>query len=226
LNRSWLNVSNRNQGFFYHTLMFFSSVESQPAPSLRLSACVDPSIFIAPSTGPLPSLEGLDPDNSRSFDGPDSSMLQIEPYPTRQVMLASPALLDESTQRYTEAVYDRFLMATAGVKRNGKGYCSDHISPPQSNTENSIGYGGGAKLSRPRTRRSMTFGRTATGVSMKPPVGFTKVRTASCDELGMFSTPATTTSSTGSKEPAKQQGTFVRRALKAVTGGMRRTVLA
>jgi len=41
--------------------------------------------------------------------------------------------MDSPTRRDLEGVYDRFLMATSGVKRVGKGYQSYHVKPISTN---------------------------------------------------------------------------------------------
>ena len=57
-------------------------------------------------------------------------------YPTRKQLVRSPAM-DSPTQRHFEVVYDRFLMATSGVKHVGKGYQSCHVKPVSTGTPSS-----------------------------------------------------------------------------------------
>ncbi|KAJ3756239.1 hypothetical protein EV360DRAFT_85137 [Lentinula raphanica] len=72
-----------------------------------LSALVDREVFITP---PVRSSENLG----------------LKPYAPRPTTHLIP---DMPTQKRVEGVYDRFLMATSGVKRLGKGYQSDNIGP-------------------------------------------------------------------------------------------------
>ncbi|KAH8824981.1 hypothetical protein DL96DRAFT_1467433 [Flagelloscypha sp. PMI_526] len=80
-------------------------------------AAIDRSLFIA--TTPKISITTTDDEDF------DRSLQHVEPYPQRTV--ADPALVvpDTPQRRQTEGVYDRFLMATSGVKRVGRGYQSE-----------------------------------------------------------------------------------------------------
>ncbi|KAG6817007.1 hypothetical protein H0H87_000903 [Tephrocybe sp. NHM501043] len=109
-----------------------------PPPSAhRLSDVLDSSLFIAPPLSPrLPSTSHvttkLPPivQGSTSFNDLNSSPLVVEPYPARRASMQ--ILPDTPTQRRVEGVYDRFLMATSGVKRVGKGYQSENTRPASS----------------------------------------------------------------------------------------------
>ncbi|KAE9394875.1 hypothetical protein BT96DRAFT_998101 [Gymnopus androsaceus JB14] len=96
--------------------------------SPRLSAVVDREIFIAP---PVRSSEDLirnvsssspsSQRNDKSFDELTESPLRVEPYAPRPSLTLQP-VPDTPTQKRVEGVYDRFLMATSGVKRLGKNH--------------------------------------------------------------------------------------------------------
>src|SRR5260370_42277830 len=100
--------------------------------SRSLSTDLDRNLF---TPDPIP----VDPDTSGSSSdhilpqSPDRDSLTdspfiVKPYPTRRQLARSP-VTDSPTQRHVEGVYDRFLMATSGVKRVGKGYQSCHVKP-------------------------------------------------------------------------------------------------
>ena len=63
-----------------------------------------------------------------------SSILYVEPYPARQPR-QSVSIISTPEQQRLENLYDRFLMATTGVKRVGKGYQSDYIAPAPTSTQ-------------------------------------------------------------------------------------------
>jgi hypothetical protein len=100
--------------------------DTKPQRSPRLSSLIDKRLFITPPTG-YPSIT-LSQDNSAEFDSLLASPHHVEPYPTRDIVV-DPSVLDAVSQRRVEGVYDRFLMATSGVKRLGKGYQSDNNGP-------------------------------------------------------------------------------------------------
>ncbi|KAK2465369.1 hypothetical protein APHAL10511_002723 [Amanita phalloides] len=105
----------------------------KPEPSPRLSQVIDRSLFIQT---PLSHKYLMDAEQEQSnltamssADDLSSSILYVEPYPPRQPSGQSVSILSSPEQRRLESVYDRFLMATCGVKRVGKGYQSEHIAP-------------------------------------------------------------------------------------------------
>ena len=127
-------LDKRERGFFTtHTLSFSSYffTRAVAADSMSFSTVLDRNLF---TPDPIPA----DPDTSRSSSdmspqspGRDSlteSPFIVQPYPARKQLVRSPAI-DSPTQRHVEVVYDRFLMATSGVKRVGRGYQSSHVKP-------------------------------------------------------------------------------------------------
>ena len=88
-------------------------------------------------------------------------------------------MLDTPARHRLEGVYDRFLMATSGVKRVGKGYQSETVAPV-SNKSSGIGLGVTQNKGRAfySTRRPMP-----------PPVSSEDLlrKAASVDELGNWS---------------------------------------
>ncbi|KAF8645210.1 hypothetical protein AX16_008037 [Volvariella volvacea WC 439] len=99
-----------------------------PQPSPRLATMMDRNLFLARPLSPSIYSEQPQPSiREKSFDELTSSPLQVEPYPMRKPSSLDP--VDSPTQRRLEGVYDRFLMATSGVKRVGKGYQSDNMNP-------------------------------------------------------------------------------------------------
>jgi hypothetical protein len=150
--------------------------------SARLSEVLDSSLFIAPPV----SARSLDLDMQgvpimqpeESFNDLTSSPLHVEPYPIRKSTSQIP---DTPSQRRMEGVYDRFLMATSGVKRLGRGYQSDNIVP----------VGNVAAVGGHDGKRDYHRAFYSTKRPMPPPVSSEDVqRTMSVDELGvMRSTP-------------------------------------
>ncbi|KAF9483411.1 hypothetical protein BDN70DRAFT_318045 [Pholiota conissans] len=103
-----------------------------PAPTPRLSQVIDRSLIIAPplsSRDNLLDFDSVEYERSRSFDELTSSPLHVEPYPQRPRASHDANIPDTPSRHRIEGVYDRFLMATSGVKRLGKGYQSDNIAP-------------------------------------------------------------------------------------------------
>ncbi|CAK5270445.1 unnamed protein product, partial [Mycena citricolor] len=177
------------------------------APSPRLADVLDRSLIIA-----SPVSKRSD-DRSRSFDELNSSPYHVEPYKVQ-----SPAEIPDSPSvRRMEGVYDRFLMATTGVKRVGKGYQSDNAGP----VSYTVG-GAGKENQRPvpqRQYRTFNSARRA----MQPPVSSEdyKRQSASVDELGMMTYPAAPCTP---KEHGTNTNTItlVRRAFKAFVPGSKR----
>jgi hypothetical protein len=92
-----------------------------PPTSPRLSAVFDKSLFIAPPIGHTEDISENDDTTaytrSKSLD---FNHLQVKSHPPRESDRSPPVVLDTPNRRRIEGVYDRFLMATAGVKRGGR----------------------------------------------------------------------------------------------------------
>ncbi|XP_006462561.1 hypothetical protein AGABI2DRAFT_193680 [Agaricus bisporus var. bisporus H97] len=166
-----------------------------PGPSRRLSEMFDRSIFIAT---PLRPHEDLD----SSSDELGSSFYHVLPYPQREVSAQDAP----PPQRQLEGVYDRFLMATSGVKRLGKGYQSTFISPPP----NSASSSGSFNTTINRKQSRVFFGGSKT--PMLPPVSSEDVkRSTSVDEMGVLSH-----NSDMGKEESYHKVSFMKKAIKAM----------
>ncbi|KAK7028128.1 hypothetical protein VNI00_014943 [Paramarasmius palmivorus] len=185
--------------------------EPAPLPSPRLSAAVDRNIFIAPPVRSRDDVDHLDtpPPISKSFDELTSSPLVVEPYPLRNSSAANRPLPDTPTQRRMEGVYDRFLMATSGVKRVGKGYQSDNNGP----LHNTVG----RTTNAPAKHRAFY----STRKPMPPPVSSDDQRHVVCvDELGvMSSTPNPGAGPDMLRDPSNNTVAMMRRAIKAMVPG-------
>ncbi|KAF8918918.1 hypothetical protein CPB85DRAFT_940938 [Mucidula mucida] len=181
---------------------------SSPRPSPPL----DRKMFITTPRQSRESIRSSTPIN-KSFDELTSSPLQVEPYPQR-IPSATEVLPDTPNQRRLEGVYDRFLMATSGVKRLGKGYQSDNLGP----VYNTV-HGNGIAHQKPAPK--FTSIRRS---HMPPAVSSEDVNTQrasmSVDELGMmtYSGPATSTSTT-LKDEGNATVARMRRAIKAIVPG-------
>lgn len=173
-------------------------------------------MFLTPTPNVLDDSTPIRRERSVNFDDLTSSPLHVEPYPARVPANPPQSPLDSPAQRRVEGVYDRFLMATSGVKRAGKGYCSDNRGPVSS-APNTFAM---------RKRSSRTF-HSAGRRGMPPPVSSDDTRMSlSVDELGVMSTPNYTYKDDGNHTVA-----FVRRAIKAMTAKtasrrLSRTVMA
>lgn len=145
----------------------------------------------------------------KSFDELTSSPCHVEPYPKRRPSALDAPIPDTPSRRRIEGVYDRFLMATSGVKRLGKGYQSDNAGPVSS----TVGYSAGEY----KQQRQFHSARRA----MKPPVSSEDIRrpTASVDELGMLSRNVPLSSPSAPKDDGNTTVTLVRRAFKAIVPG-------
>jgi serine/threonine-protein kinase GIN4 len=112
-----------------------------------------------------------------SLDELTSSPCLVEPYPQRYSH--DVPILDTPAKHRLEGVYDRFLMATSGVKRVGKGYQSENFAPVP-NKSSGIGLG----LTQSKGRAFYSTRRP-----MPPPVSSEDLlrKTASVDELGNWS---------------------------------------
>jgi len=92
-----------------------------PPTSPRLSAVFDKSLFIAPPIGHTgDKSENDDTTTYTRSKSPDLNHLQVKPHPLRELDGSPRVVLDTPNTRRIEGVYDRFLMATAGVKRGGR----------------------------------------------------------------------------------------------------------
>ncbi|ESK95245.1 map microtubule affinity-regulating kinase 4 isoform 2 [Moniliophthora roreri MCA 2997] len=184
--------------------------ETAPLPSPRLSAAVDRNIFIAPPVRSREDVDHLDtpPPISKSFDELTSSPLVVEPYPLRNSSAANRSIPDSPTQRRMEGVYDRFLMATSGVKRVGKGYQSDNNGPMHSS------------VTRPTNAPSKHRVFYSTRKPMPPPVSSDDHRVVCVDELGvMSSTPCPEAGSDVLRDQSNNTVAMMRRAIKAMVPG-------
>ncbi|TFK73619.1 hypothetical protein BDN72DRAFT_761413 [Pluteus cervinus] len=199
-----------------NTRLTASDIAEAPTPSPRLSAVIDPSVFIARPITPSAILDesiSMSPNTSKehSCDSLNSSPLHVEPYPQRPASgLRSP--LDTPTQRKIEGVYDRFLMATSGVKRLGKGYQSDYAGP--------VGH---TVLKKPAHHSALPRPFQTNRRPMPPPVSSEDCqrRGLSVDELGILTYSNSNSSREGAKTPSgKEDGTgttitLMKRAMKA-----------
>lgn len=135
----------------------------------------------------------------------DSPFL-VHPYPSHK-RAVTPLAVDSPTQRHIEGVYDRFLMATNGVKRVGRGYQSCHVKPVSINVSPSSSKSPG-RFFHP-TRRPMP-----------PPVSSEdKFMTSSADELGVLLSSNATLDVSGLQEDRTGTAKTVSRALKALVTG-------
>ncbi|KAJ7132934.1 kinase-like domain-containing protein [Mycena filopes] len=179
-----------------------------PLPSPRLSDMLDRSLFVAPTTPRAVEEHSYLSSNERSFDELTSSPFHVEPYPSRKPNAQAAPVPDSPSLRRLEGVYDRFLMATTGVKRLGKGYQSDNAGP----VSYTIGPSSSAPTP-PRNHRAFHSARRA----MRPPVESENRQSASVDELGMMHTYAGP--GTASPREGNTTITLVRRAFKAFVPG-------
>lgn len=188
--------------------------------SPRLSALVDREIFIAPpvrSSEDLIRKASISPSsqrNAKSFDELTESPLRVEPYAPRPAASARP-VPDTPTQKRVEGVYDRFLMATSGVKRLGKGYQSDNAGP----VHNTISHSG---MHSKQNHRA--FYSVRKPLQMPPPVASDDPpRTMTVDELGVISHSPTSPEESGGitvlKDESNGTAALVRRAFKAIVPG-------
>ncbi|KIJ62558.1 hypothetical protein HYDPIDRAFT_50068, partial [Hydnomerulius pinastri MD-312] len=174
------------------------------------------SLFIATPVSPrfsedVTTTPGLTRGRSIQFDDLNASPYHVEPYPQRKS--ADQLAIDSPDKRRVEGVYDRFLMATSGVKRVGKGYQSDNFKPLHSTVS-------GVEHGRLSSSQSRGFGVFGTGRrAMPPPVSSEDQwrRSTSIDELGFVACGAGSNASRPSKDESK--ATFVRRAFKAMVPG-------
>ncbi|KAJ4482290.1 hypothetical protein J3R30DRAFT_3656374 [Lentinula aciculospora] len=178
---------------------------------------VDREVFIAP---PVRSSDNLvwsasaSPSsqfNDKSSDELTSSPLRVEPYAPRPVLSSQP-IPDTPTQKRVEGVYDRFLMATSGVKRLGKGYQSDNVGA----VHNTISHLNHTKQSH------RAFYSVRKPLQMPPPVASDdQMQAMTVDELGIigYSAAEGSTGVTVLKDESNGTVALVRRAFKAIVPG-------
>ncbi|KAJ3878680.1 hypothetical protein F5051DRAFT_452132 [Lentinula edodes] len=183
--------------------------------SPRLSAIVDREVFIAP---PVRSSENLgwnvsvslsSKPNDESGDELTSSPFRVEPYAPRPTT-SSHSIPDTPTQKRVEGVYDRFLMATSGVKRLGKGYQSDNVGP----VHNTISHANHTKQSH------RAFYSVRKPLQMPPPVASEdQAKAVAVDEFGIIGYSTESTGVTVLKDENNGTVALVRRAFKAIVPG-------
>lgn len=186
-----------------------------PVSSSRLSQVLDSSLFISSPSIRVDDIDMQDISivQEPSFNELTSSPLHVEPYPVRRRSAQDMQVPDTPSQRRVEGVYDRFLMATSGVKRLGKGYQSDNVGP----VSNTLG----PSVSNYKRDNSRNF--LSTRRPMPPPVSSDdQRRTVSVDELGIM-TYAPTSEDSGFSPALKDESNttvaLVRRAIKAFVPG-------
>ncbi|KAF7298854.1 Protein kinase domain-containing protein [Mycena indigotica] len=192
------------------------STELLPSPRLatpRLADVLDRSLLVASPTKAFgedndDERSSTAVDRSRSFDELTSSPYHVQPYPARKANGQPAPIPDSPSLRRLEGVYDRFLMATTGVKRVGKGYQSDNAGP--------VAYTVGPSSAVPqRNQRAFHSARRA----MRPPVSSEDADnrlSASVDELGFM-----TYAGPGTVSPREGNSTMtlMRKAFKAIVPG-------
>lgn len=192
-----------------------------PKTSSRLSAFLDPSLFIAPPMTPRNEEHSAVADTtlprSKSLDinHLTASPVHVDPYPPRRSDGAPARVIDSPDRRRIECVYDRFLMAASGVKRVGRGYQSDNIGPvlpapePRAST---LGY----NHNRNHNRVFNSVRR-----AMPPPVSSDDLKTQQdVDEFGLVArTLEMETVTPNHKGEGNNTVALVRRAFKAVVTG-------
>ena len=138
-----------------------------------------------------------------SLDELTSSPCHVEPYPQRVKGSQDAPIPDTPSRHRIEGVYDRFLMATSGVKRLGKGYQSDNAGPVCGNSV------GPVPLNKSRHFYSSRK-------PMPPPVSSDDQRRAtSVDELGVITHEENNQSDTSnSKDDGNTTVALVRKAIK------------
>ncbi|KAL4081209.1 hypothetical protein J3A83DRAFT_166776 [Scleroderma citrinum] len=177
----------------------------------RLSAVLDRSLFVATPIAP----KFVD----HSGDDLTASPFHVEPYPQRKS--GDQSVPPSPERRRLEGVYDRFLMATTGVKRVGKGYQSDNFKPVQSFVAATTP-GDTSKASSSQSRTFGVFGSSKR--QMPPPVSSDDIwrQSSSIDELGFGTCGAgivPVTSRPVCKDDSKNTAALVRRAIRAIVPG-------
>ena len=202
--------------------MVVSFSAPSPEPTPRLSQVLDRNLFIAPL---LPSRDDLLDSQSDSSEQVQETSLNdltsspyiVEPYPQRVRGSHEPPIPDTPTRHRIEGVYDRFLMATSGVKRLGKGYQSDNAGPVCANIVDPV-----------PLNKSRHF--YLTPKPMPPPVSSDdQRRTVSLDEFGVISQDESHTDSSNSKDDGNTTVSLVKKAMKLIvpkgTGSRRVSVM-
>ena len=178
-----------------------------PEPTPRLSQVLDRNLFIAPLLTSRDDLldsksESSDQVRETSLDDLTSSPYVVEPYPQRIRGSKEPPVPDTPTRHRIEGVYDRFLMATSGVKRLGKGYQSDNAGPVCGNIVDPVS-----------SNRSRHFYMARK--PMPPPVSSDdQPRAASMDEFGTVSNEEVHSDVLNSKDDGNTTVALVRKAIK------------
>ena len=185
----------------------FAFLAPPPEPTPRLSQVLDRNLFIAPL---LTSRDDLldsksvssEQDRETSLDDLTSSPYHVEPYPQRIRGSQEAPIPDTPTRHRIEGVYDRFLMATSGVKRLGKGYQSDNAGPVCGNIADTV------PLNK---SRHFYLARKP----MPPPVSSEdQRRAASMDEFGAISHEENNSDVAYSKDDGNTTVARVRKAIK------------
>jgi len=214
-----INELNKRESLSYLISMCVSSLLADQScklaagfePNQRLSEMFDRSIFIATPLRPCENLESP----HASADDLCSSPYHVEPYPERKIT-SFDGLPDTPQQRKLEGVYDRFLMATSGVKRVGKGYQSDFVPPRH--------YSSNLGLGAMKKRHSrMFFGAPKT--PMLPPISSEDVvqrRGVSVDEMGVISYGRVSAGPDDVESTGPLTVSFVRKAIKAMVPSTKR----
>lgn len=177
--------------------------------SLPLSSILDRKVFIAEPRTPG-AHSTFTPDNSffgQELNSLTASPFQVHPYPTTRPVSQTP-IPDTPARKQLESVYDRFLMATSGVRRVGQGYQSSNAGRGPITNQLTV--------PAPPKRNAKLFNSARR--PMPPPVSSEDyLKAVSVDELGCL------TRSPGAPNLDAQDGrhTFavVGRALKAVVNG-------
>jgi serine/threonine-protein kinase GIN4 len=179
-----------------------------PEPTPRLSQVLDRNLFIAPlltSRDDLLDSKSMSSEQVRetSLDDLTSSPYHhVEPYPQRIRGSQDPPLPDTPTRHRIEGVYDRFLMATSGVKRLGKGYQSDNAGPVCGNIV--------VPVSLNKSRHFYSARKP-----MPPPVSSEdQPRVTSMDELGASPSEENHLDASNSKDDGNTTVALVRKAIK------------
>lgn len=199
--------------FYFLKSLSFSAPPPEPTP--RLSQVLDRNLFIAPLLTSRSDLLDSQSESSEqvrdtSLDDLTSSPYIVEPYPQRKRGSHEPPIPDTPTRHRIEGVYDRFLMATSGVKRLGKGYQSDNAGPVCGNIVDTVPH---------KSRHYLTR------KPMPPPVSSEDQRRAvSLDEFGVISQDESHSDESNSKDDGNSTVALVRKAIKLIVpkGGSRR----
>jgi hypothetical protein len=149
--------------------------------SVRLSAIIDTSdrsLFFSKPNSPIeveptersipmitltdltiePKTPQKDGSPLKSHWSPDTKSSPSTPNPTPATSTTCVALADDPTNKDVEGVYDRFLMATSGVVRLGRGYQSDNTIHDTSLTQQQVGQFDPRRMSQSQTwKRNSLF---------------------------------------------------------------------